>query len=99
MNIWLKIFIIIWLYLSVGVGVVLLSQVIAHKIYKSNEEAYWCIELKLDPDDYEFGVNFTCSVIFWPFLIFVSIFALISISFRKVIRKIWERYDENDKKL
>lgn len=79
--------IVLWLYLSVGFGVILMCQVIAKKLEKS--EYYWFLayEIRLDPDDDEFGVNIACQVIFWPIILIVCMLMVLEVALRKLLRK------------
>ena len=97
MSIWVKLLIAAWLYLSVGVGVVLFSQVVAHKIEKMDD--YDCyIDLKIDPDDEEFSVEFACNALFWPVSFVAIVITLIAIPLRLLVKRIWEEHDEDNRR-
>lgn len=86
--------IMLWLYLSVGFGVILVCQVIAKKLEKS--EYYWFLayEIRLDPDDDELGVNIACQVIFWPIILIVCMLMVLEVALRKLFRKLWDGEDK-----
>lgn len=79
--------VIVWLYLSVGFGVVLICQVIAKKLEKS--EYYWFLayEIQLDPDDDEFGVSIAGQIIFWPIVLIICTLMVVEVALRKLLRK------------
>lgn len=86
--------IMLWLYLSVGFGVILICQVIAKKVEKS--EYYWFLayEIRLDPDDDEFGVNIATQIIFWPIVLIICTLMVVEVALRKLLRKLWDGEDK-----
>lgn len=102
MSVWVKIFVCIWLYLSLGFGTALVIQLVIHYFEKDesdliSEDFEWLVVLKLDPDDYDFGNNLFTSIIFWPLLIVFIIGCGINLFLKKIFRKLWEKLDEKSK--
>ena len=89
-----KILIVVWVYLSIGFGVTLGAQAISHKVEKMNEYYEWYVNLKLDPDDEDFGLSFAYSVIFWPLFFLACLIMLTEVGLKKLIRKIFEVMDK-----
>lgn len=90
MSLWLKIFIGAWLYLSFGFGVLLFSQIIAKNIKDSDGDSIWYTNLKIDPDDYEFGVEVAVTIIFWPLILISVAFMRIELELKKIFHIIWK---------
>lgn len=86
--------VIVWLYLSVGFGVILMCQIIARKLEKS--EYYWVLayEIRLDPDNDEFGVNIAGQIIFWPIILIICTLMVVEVALRKLLRKLWDGEDK-----
>lgn len=86
--------VIVWLYLSVGFGIILMCQIVAKKLQKS--EYYWFLayEIQLDPDDDEFGVNIAGQIIFWPIVLIICILMVVEVALRKLLRKLWDGEDK-----
>lgn len=94
MRLILMLAIMLWLYLSVGFGVILICQVIAKKLEKSKYYWFLAYEIQLDPDDDEFGVNIACQVIFWPIILIVCMLMVLEVALRKLFRKLWDGEDK-----
>lgn len=94
MAFWFKLLIIFWVYLSVGFGVVLAGQVIAHKVEQMEDYYDWYISFKLDPDEDDFAVNAVCSIIFWPFVLIGCTIMLIEVGLKILFRKLFEELDK-----
>lgn len=86
--------VIVWLYLSVGFGIILICQVVAKKLQKSEYYRYLAYEIQLDPDDDEFGVNIACQVIFWPIVLIICTLMVVEVALRKLLRKLWDGKDK-----
>lgn len=92
MALWIKILIGLWLYLSLGIGVLLFSQIIAKRMGDSdnNDDLIWYTNLKIDPDDYEFGAEVIGVMALWPILLITMIYIIIEGSLKKIFRTIWK---------
>jgi hypothetical protein len=92
MALWIKILIGLWLYLSLGLGVLLFSQIIAKRMEDSDnyDDYIWYTNLKIDPDDDEFGAVVIGVMMLWPILLIVLIFMLVEGSLKKIFRTIWK---------
>lgn len=86
--------IMLWLYLSVGFGVILMCQVIAKKLEKSKYYWFLAYEIRLDPDDDEFGVNIAGQIIFWPIILIICTLMVVEVALRKLLRKLWDGEDK-----
>ena len=89
MSIWIKILIGLWIYLSIGLGVVLMSQIIVSKLEGKIDDD-WIWNFKLDPDYEEFGAVVIGLICFWPFIFLYLIYYLIESGLRKVFKLIWK---------
>lgn len=64
---WAKIVIAVWLYLSIGYGILLFNQIMAHKYPKSE------LFVVIDPDDEDDMGPATATVIVWPVVLLCAI--------------------------
>ena len=94
MNLLGIIVIFVWLYLSIGFGVILMCQVIAKKLERSEYYRFLAYEIQLDPDDDEFGVNIAGQIIFWPIILIVCVFMVLEVVLRKLLRRLWNSEDK-----
>ena len=85
-----KIIIAIWLYVSVGFGMLLLDQLYSSK-HPENE-----FSTKLDPDDEDFGGLAISGILCWPILLIAFIVHLSIEGLRTIFRKLWDVLDKKE---
>jgi hypothetical protein len=71
--------VIVWLYLPVGFGIILLCQVVAKKLQKS--EYYWFLAYEI-------------RLMFWPIILIVCILMVLEVALRKLLQKLWDGEDK-----
>ena len=86
MILWIKLFIIIWVYLFIGSGVTIVGQVLANSVEKMDDYYDWYISFKLDINDDDFGINFFLYIIFWLFILVGCLIMLVEVGVRKLIK-------------
>ena len=86
MILWIKLFIIIWVYLFIGSGVTIIGQVLAHSVEKMDDYYDWYISFKLDTNDDDFGINFFLYIILWPFVLVGCLIMLVEVGLKKLLK-------------